>query len=198
MIEGVIFEDGEYVYGKAYYDEYTRRGESISGIVLNTLRVKLAKKYTIGCLLDYGCGAGSFIKYMWDDNSIKCYGYDVNEYSIKWLNSKDLFFDVNYESFNDIGCVTFFDSFEHIKDHTAILNKLECSTYIIISIPVFEPVDAAYRSIHYKPGEHLWYFSDNGIKDYIERMGFSHVETSDIETRAGREGINTYVFRKRI
>lgn len=194
MTEGILFEDGQYDYGKPYFDEYMVRGNSIPGIVLNTLRVNLAKKYAKELMLDVGCGAGSFIKYMWSDNSIKVYGYDVNEYSVKWLNSKNIYYDINILPGTQFDCVTFFDSFEHIREHNPMLNKFRKGCYAILSMPIFATTDSAKRSKHYKPGEHLWYFTDYGIIEHMERMKWHFVERTDIEVRAGREGVQSYVF----
>ena len=53
------------------------------------------------------------------------------------------------------------------------------------------------QSKHFKPNEHVWYFTDWGLRLWFEEQGFDCLETNYDETNIGREGINSYVFRRK-
>ena len=55
----------------------------------------------------------------------------------------------------------------------------------------------ALASKHFKPNEHLWYFTDRGIKRFMFEHGFGFFGQNELETDAGREGIGSYAFKRR-
>ena len=60
-----------------------------------------------------------------------------------------------------------------------------------------ETEDHVFKSKHFKPGEHCWYFTRDGLKLFMGRWGYERVEfnTSEI-IHGGREGIESFVFKK--
>ena len=65
-----------------------------------------------------------------------------------------------------------------------------------MSLPIFNDPDKITKSKHYRPGEHIWYWSDSGLIKWFDSLGFELVERNNVETQLGREEIWTYVFRR--
>ena len=59
------------------------------------------------------------------------------------------------------------------------------------------PDEDIKKNKHYKPAEHLWYFTSIGLRGYMTDYHFETIEHCDIEIRAGRDNVQTYVFRKK-
>lgn len=117
-------------------------------------------------ILDIGYGNGSFLKYA-QKNGMNIFGIDVHgeNFGIPEVNyNSDLIFDL----------VCFFDSLEHFENFNIIKNLK--AKRIIISTP--DPVDflleEPYLWRHYKPGEHLHYFSKKSLGTLMKNMGFTN------------------------
>jgi hypothetical protein len=54
----------------------------------------------------------------------------------------------------------------------------------------------ALRSKHFRPTEHYWYFSRDGLVFAMKGCGFALVAESNVETELGREDIGTFAFRR--
>jgi hypothetical protein len=67
---------------------------------------------------------------------------------------------------------------------------------VFTSIPVFEGPAQVLRSKHFKPSEHLWYWSSTGFVRWMQARGFSCLEENRMETELGREDICTFVFAR--
>lgn len=173
-------------YEDAYWDYYNGiRGGEI-GRKLNMARISIAttfaKNTTLIC--DVGIGNGEFVEAM------GCFGTDVNPHALKWLEERgQLTPNVHAHE-----VLTFWDVLEHIPDPTPFFESAEV---IMTSLPIHADVQACLASKHLKPGEHVWHFTDLGIDIFMGLGGFHHrAYADDIETRAGREGIMSYVYTK--
>lgn len=160
-------------YIKKYYDYPLRQ---LSYIRLASLK-KLQKLTKVKTVFDFGCGTGAFIDAC-EENFIFASGYDIaNE---KYNNEP-----VHFLSYDT---VTFFDVLEHIADIERVMQILPKT--VIVSAPdascVFENEISWSHWRHYRPNEHLFYFSplslrllfethdyelifDNYDEDYIRR-----------------------------
>jgi tRNA G37 N-methylase Trm5 len=183
------------VYGKEYFLKYVDYEHTAIGKRLNTYRVELVKTWAYdNKIIDIGIGSGSFIKAAGKEN-INVYGYDINPYSVEWLNKHKKYVDIYKNGINFTG-ITFWDSLEHIKDPHKILDRINIGTRIFISLPIFDSFDDIEKNKHYRPNEHYYYFDNMGILRWLRRHNIKLVTCSDIETRAGRDGIRTYLFEK--
>jgi 2-polyprenyl-3-methyl-5-hydroxy-6-metoxy-1,4-benzoquinol methylase len=159
---------------------------------INELRAGLVFKYCFGKnVLDYGCGTGNFVEHCAGKN-FKCYGYEVIPKTIERLKKDNLYRD----NFNNIQGVCFWDVFEHIPEHDTILNSIENNALVFMSLPIFADLNTIKSSRHYLPGEHLWYFTADGLIDYMQKFCYNCIGVNDYETLAGREDIMTFVFKK--
>ena len=68
--------------------------------------------------------------------------------------------------------------------------------WLFMSLPVFNDVDHVLRSKHFKPDEHFWYFTRDGLVAAMLMCGFKLVAESDVESELGREDIGTFAFRR--
>ncbi len=139
--------------------------------------------------MDIGIGCGSFI-----EGHGEADGFDINPQGIKWLMRRNKFKPF-VEDIKEYKALTFFDSFEHIKDHSHMLDKIT-DQYVIMSIPIFKDLDHAVNSKHFRPDEHYYYFTCDGLFEYMASMGFIVLGCQDGEIKAGREDILTFAFRK--
>lgn len=67
---------------------------------------------------------------------------------------------------------------------------------VILSTPIYKSFNDVLQSKHYKPDEHIHYFSYHGIIKFMEKFNYKCVESSMIETKLGRESIGSFVFIK--
>lgn len=177
-------------YGEDYFNKYCNYEETQIAQRLNQGRTSITGRYC-NSILDIGIGSGEFIK----NCKIRAYGYDINPLGIQWLKDKDLYINP-YESMPNVDGLCFWDSLEHIPDPNALLSKIKSGQYVFISIPIFDDLGKIKQSKHYRPDEHYYYFTKDGMIKYMTDSNFKILDVSDFEILAGREGIYTFVFRK--
>jgi hypothetical protein len=177
-------------YDVDYYEKYVKYENTEISLKLNQGRKQITEKYCKS-ILDIGIGSGEFIK----NSQIKAFGFDINPIAIKWLQERNLFVDLDGEIPNVDG-FTFWDSLEHIPNPYSILSLLKKNQYAFISMPIFQNLIELKGSKHYRPNEHYYYFNINGMTKYMTDLDFSLIETNDFESKAGRQDILTFVFRK--
>jgi hypothetical protein len=178
-------------YDKHYFESYVRKAGTDIAKKLNVGRTAITEKYCES-LLDIGVGSGEFIK----ESGLLVYGFDINPVAIKWLREGDIYRDP-YHYMPQVDGLTFWDSLEHIPNPTELLNQVRKDMFLFVSIPIFTDLLWVKKSKHYKPDEHYYYYTAQGLMTYMNDSGFETTEISDHETRAGREDILTFVFKKR-
>lgn len=175
-----------------YRDSYFERFREISalppGVALNEARCQFVEKYWSGAVLDCGVGSGAFIE-RWGTHRAK--GFDIADAPRKWLEERGLWSNPYLEP---VEVLTAWDVLEHLREEPArrLLNNV--STYLFVSTPIYESADHALRSHHMKPGEHLLYFSEPGLRKFVGQCGFALLERNRMEEAYGREGIGTFAF----
>lgn len=173
-------------YDDNYFDKYAKMAKTEMGKKITQHRVDLVSKYYKGPLVDVGIGCGSFV-----ENRVKTFGYDINEKAVSWLKERNLFVDIYSKKHY---AMSFWDSFEHIKDIDLVVNNIK--KFIFMSIPIFTDCVHLLGSHHFRKDEHFWYFTDEGIINFLSDFGFSLLCKNDEETRIGRDSIMSYVFRR--
>ena len=166
-------------YTEAYEIKYLGYNED----AINEIRIDAVETilddlclHKVAHILDYGCGSGSFVKSARASGFI-AYGYDVNRFT------DDLRPPFAYAP--DI--ITAWDSFEHLtdKEQKQFFKLARCSKAIILSFPDFStPNETEVLSWrHYRPKEHLHYYTLESITRRFAMEGFklysfSHNEDS--------------------
>jgi hypothetical protein len=174
-------------YEHDYWEKYLGYDKSPMGEALTHARKELVTFYHSGSIVDIGIGGGRFV----DAMGAKGFGFDVNADAINWLMETDRFCDPYAGPVDAISC---WDSLEHIPSPEVLIAQVK--KYVFVSLPIFENPNGITRSKHYRPGEHIWYWSDMGLIKWFKELGFDIVEKNNMETELGREAISTYVFRR--
>ncbi len=173
-------------YSGEYFEKYQVMDNTEMGIALTDIRVAFVNEFYIGqSIIDIGIGGGRFCKQR------GAYGYDVSNEAVEWLKSVGMYADP-YAS--QVDALTFWDSLEHIPDPAAIVQQSK--KWVFVSMPIYKDMDDCLISKHYKPGEHLHYWTDQGLIDWFAGQGFVCMDCHDAETQAGREGILSYAFKR--
>lgn len=174
-------------YQHDYWEKYLGYDNSPMGEALTAARKELVDFYHSGDIVDIGIGGGKFVSSM----GARGFGFDVNTDAINWLMANNRFCDPYASNVDAISC---WDSLEHIPCPEALINQV--NKYVFVSLPIFNNPNTITESKHYRPGEHIWYWSDWGFINWFARLGFVLVEKNNMETELGREAISTYVFRR--
>ena len=195
---GYVHPTEQHVYGSEYFEEYEERAKNDVSDRLMVARTALVNKHHQGITVDVGAGSCAFIdcrnvlmKGDKDRSHPMTYGYDVNPHTVHRLMSAGIFWDP-WEKQMPAAC--FWDSLEHMLDPSLIIARVKA--WAFISLPIFENADHAKASKHYKPNEHLWYFTERGLIWFMKRQGFELIKVSHCEIEVGREDIGAFAFRR--
>jgi len=173
-------------YDRAYFERYRRQAASDIGRALMQARVEFVARHYDGFLCDVGIGSGAFIEL----RGQTC-GYDVCPTAIDWLKARHLWVDPYRVSFS---AMSLWDVLEHIPAFWLLLRNVE--QWLFVSLPIFADAKHALRSKHFRPDEHCWYFTRDGLVQMMRCLGFHLVEENDSETKLGREDIGSFAFLK--
>lgn len=175
-------------YDEAYYSKCAGyEGQEIAQKI-NAGRIALVQRHVGGNrVLDVGIGSGEFIKLR--PNTCGC---DVNPVAIEWLKRNDLW----SEHLDHFAGVTMWDVLEHLQVPELYLRQINLHSYLFVSIPIFYALGAIRLSKHYRPGEHLQYYTEDGLIAWMDQHGFRVRERADFEIQAGRESILSFAFQR--
>lgn len=189
-------QDQRIDYDDLYYQRCAEKDGSLISVALNMQRMELALKQKPETLLDVGVGTGQFLKYIIRNApDVIVRGFDVPTMpSTAWLQRSGLFHDVNHCRPLRFDVITFFDSLEHIPYPEKLLVRIKST--VIVSIPIFEDLLSVKRSRHFRPCEHLNYFTMAGFMMFMGKMKYRWVDTLDFEKKLGRDNVYTFVFKR--
>jgi hypothetical protein len=176
-------------YDGGYFRKYQGYEETPMGKALTRARIDLVRRHAGSeVVVDIGIGSGQFVRERGLSNTR---GYDVNPHAVRWLLERDVWFDPYFQDPPNASC---FDSLEHMKKPDHFIERIQ--RFLFVSIPIFENREHAAASKHFRPDEHYWYFTRNGLVLWMKRQGFGLLEENHMEVELGREGIGTFVFRR--
>lgn len=184
--------------GRVEYDaDYFKKVEAYDGTpiakAVNAGRCELVARHleAPAAVLDWGAGSGAFLR----DAAAAGYsvkGYDLNLQALQRLTDRGLLSKDPYL----FDAVTLWDTIEHMEQPEAVLKSIRKGAHLFASVPVFEDLRKIRESKHYRPGEHLYYWTAKGFADWLGLYGFRLLEQSDHETIAGRDSIGAFAFRR--
>ena len=183
-------EAGNEPYDQEYFDRFARDAQTPLGQSLMIARADFVNRHYRGPLVDVGIGSGAFIERRQADGQTT-YGYDVNPAGIRWLEERKLRIDP-YRI--DVPAMTLWDVLEHIPNYQPLLERVR--KWLFISLPIFRDAEHVLRSKHFRPQEHCWHFTRDGLVFAMKLCGFALVSESTFETDLGREDIGTFAFRR--
>lgn len=182
---GYVEPEETEVYNESYFEDYVIKANTPIGKALNKARVDFTNKnYQGDWLCDVGVGGLAFCKEM------NCAGFDINPTAVEKLKEFNLYMNP-YEW--DFDCLTLWDVVEHITDPSDLFANVN---QVILSTPIYKDFDSTISSKHFKPNEHVWYFTEKGLIKFMSLLGFYLDDSSDIETKIGRESIGSYSFKR--
>lgn len=182
-------ETGTFTYNSDYWEDFRAKDDTPMGRVLTALRRGFVDKQRIASPLsvlnacDVGIGGGAYLE------AAGGTGIDINEHALLWLKKRKALWNGRA-----VDVMTFWDSIEHIPDPDYYLKR--AGSWVFLSTPIYKGADDCLASKHYKPGEHLWYFSHAGMVRFMAERGFELKDANQLENDAGREGIGSYAFRR--
>lgn len=175
-------------YADDYFAKCRRNDRSPIAGALNAARVEFVNRHlgTNG-VLDVGIGGGAFVQ-----SRGRTWGHDVNPRALEWLRRSGRL----APNLTDFAGFTFWDVLEHCPDPGEYLDRIGLHRFLFVSIPIFEKIFEIRSSRHYRPGEHLYYWTDFGFRQWLERHGFLILETSSFESELGRDSIRSYAAKR--
>jgi len=174
-----------YEYGMKYWKHYVECSNTEFGKKLTDLRVTFTKDNGVKSseVCDVGVGAGQFV------SAMGCKGTDINPFAVEWLKKNNAY-TTDLKNFRSL---TLWDVIEHIDDPTDLLANVE---NVVMSTPIYANLASCLLSKHFKPGEHIWYFTQEGVNNFMRVFGFVQTNSSDFETVLGRDKIFSYCFSR--
>lgn len=166
-------------YDTDYYDNTLRLNSGTSELI-SSIRWDWISYLKPKTVLDFGCGAGWFRA--WKPEGVTCYSFDVARVPQSGIKLK----------MYDVTC--FWDVLEHLKNPLALEPVFALSRAVAISVPMVPQADI-WWSKHYKPGEHLWYFTEENLISLMSIFGF-YIDKSGTPECPPRKDIQSFVFRK--
>ena len=177
-------------YDQDYFDRYARDAQTDLGRALMRARCDFVEQHFRGTLIDVGIGSGAFVTAR-RARKRTTYGWDVNPAGLRWLDEQMLLVDPYLIPFD---AMTLWDVLEHMADFQSLLAN--CREWLFLSLPIFRDAEHVLRSKHFRPDEHYWYFSREGLLSTMKVCGFALVTESNVETDLGREDIGTFAFKR--
>lgn len=180
-------------YEGQYFAHYQKLDATHMGGLLTKARLELVRKFTDSTrTVDIGIGGGRYVQ---ESGGA---GYDVCEDAVTWLKSEGLYVDPYAPGFGGtkswVHAVTCWDSLEHIPEPEKLLAQV--NEWLFVSLPVCDTWQEWVGSKHFKPAEHLHYWSATGFIRWCEALGFECREVNHAETELGREGITSFAFKR--
>lgn len=181
------------VYDDKYWAKVSSyEGSDIAaGVVAG--RVSLLKRHAIPgrSVMDVGAGTGEFIR------AAKAAGYFARGFDVMTKANKKLQDDGLYDrNINAFRVVTMWDVIEHLENPQDVLDRVRPAGLLLASVPIFSSLESIRSSKHYRPGEHLYYWTEYGFTAWLAAYGFVLLERSRHEMEAGRENIMAFAFRR--
>lgn len=171
-------------YDADYFMRYQSMGKTLMGQQLTAARIEMVGRHYQGLVLDVGIGSGQFVNSRPDT-----WGYDVNPAGIEWLKERGRWADLYHDRYP---ALSFWDSLEHIDRPDLAVARAE--KWVFLSVPIFDGAEHILQSHHFRKDEHIWYFTDYGIKRWFDEQGFMCIEQNVVESQLGRNGIESYAF----
>jgi len=187
--------NGEAVYDAAYFRKYQDYDASDLGRHLTHARLSLVDRWAPEMpLIDIGIGAGAFVEAR--NRRAPTFGWDINPIAVEWLTRRELLLDpslIHEASAEHRMALSFWDSLEHIAEPDAILRN---ATWVFCSLPIFTGVDHVLKSKHFRRDEHCWYWTREGLRNWMAKRGFTLREHNTQESVLGREDIDSFAFQR--
>lgn len=163
-------------------------GMSINKRTFSERLKKIEREVGKGKLLDVGCALGDCLlgakRLGWED----AIGVEVSDYAFKFAKKRDLkvikgtLREIEFKK-NSFDLVLYQDVIEHISDPIKEMKRvnemLKLGGYVFLVTPDIGGIQAKLLGshwYHYKPNEHVSYFSEKSIKELLKETGFENIK----------------------
>lgn len=157
---------------------------------INTMRWRWTAVVYPKIVLDYGCGCCFLTQYAPD-------GITVDSYDIGTLDGDRLYPQTGILH-DHYDLIFFNDVLEHVdwenEPDNNILDVIKSTDHIAVAVPVKPTNNSIKNWKHYKPGEHLSYFTRKSLNNFFEDKGFKMIVASAWECPP-REDIWSVLYR---
>lgn len=175
-------------YDETYWDKCAGYDGSEIAEAINAGRVALVNRHIgVNRCVDIGVGSGEFIRHRGNT-----WGFDVNPAAIDWLCNVGRF----ARELKEFGAFSFWDVIEHVPTPEDYFQHVPLHGFVFCSVPIMDSLDTIRESKHYRPGEHLTYWTLTGFLAWMNEHGFICLAHETFEIDAGREDIHSYAFRR--
>ena len=128
-------------------------------------------------ILDYGCGAGEFLKYI--EKDFQPVGFEPNESARTAAKNKltkaKIIYDLDSIENESLDAITLWHVFEHVENQDEVLNqfhqKLKQSGILIIAVPNPDSFDAKHYGkfwAAYDVPRHIFHFTKTGMENLFK------------------------------
>lgn len=182
-------------YDSEYFARFQRQASEPIGVALMQARREFVRRHWLGQLLDVGIGGGAFVELMNEGADGRegwpCLGYDVNPVGVRWLQDRGQWLDP-YQ--HRVGAACCWDVLEHMPDFRQFTRRVQ--QWLFVSIPIFASAEHCAASKHFRPDEHVWYFTHSGFLATMAEQGWECRQSSRFESVLGREDIGSYALQR--
>jgi len=171
----------KFPYDLRYWDKMIRQNSTTAEAIAK-VRWNFVNSINAKNVLDYGCGPGWF-------RAFRPEGIRVDTYDIApWPQT-----EITCEQYD---LITFWDVFEHIENHDILKPLFKGADFIALAIPILPKDQDLIEWKHFKPGEHIHYFTEKGLKTYLSKYGFTLIKKGTPECPP-RKDISSFLFKNK-
>ena len=171
------------MYNADYYYNMLRRYTATAELI-SRIRWEFIIEYGPKVVLDYGSGVGWFKAYA--PSHVIVDTFDIAPYVQTGIRHH--FYDV----------ICFWDVLEHLPNFRPIENLIkEKCNYVALTIPMLPKGKELTKWKHFKPGEHLHYFTDESLDALFKNYGFKRIKAGYPECPP-REDIESVMYGKEV
>lgn len=167
-------------YDTSYYFKMLRQYAK-SGEIIANLRWDFVFDCKAHTVLDYGSGLGFFSACAPEDVHVD--SYDIGPFVTTGIRREKY----------DLLCL--WDVLEHLPDFTCLDELLRFTNFVALTVPMLPQGKELLSWKHFKPGEHLHYFTNETLDAIFKIYGFSRLKAGYPECPP-REDILSVVYQK--
>lgn len=167
-------------YDLEYYERTLLLNSSTAEKISN-IRWNWVKRARAKTVLDYGSGVGWY-------RAFRPPGIDVDTYDVGVAPQTGITKD-------EYDLITLWDVLEHVSELGVIKFILQRVKWAAVTVPILPPGEYLHKWKHYKPGEHIRYYTEETLINFFEDSEFSFIKGGYPECPP-REDIFSAIFRK--
>ncbi len=167
-------------YDLSYYEKMLRQNSRLAEKIAK-VRWSFISRLNARFVLDYGSGVGWFRAYKPSDVEVD--SFDIGPYPQTGI-LRDYY-----------NLICFWDVLEHISGFNELKDILTSTDYVALSIPIKPDKVPIEKWKHFKPGEHLNYFSEKSLDEIFRKYSF-HLLAKGSPECPPREDILSLIYMR--